>query len=324
MRVSENSNYEAIRSSIHRSKERMENLQFQSATLRRINTPSDDPVAAAKILELRTDKMNNDQYQMNAKMAETFLSNTESAIADLSEIVVRAKELAIAQSSTSTSSESTRLAISEEITQLYNQAIGIANRRVGERYLFGGYKTQKPPVDPEGKYHGDQGQVMVEISKDVFLSMNVPGIDVFNTHPKSFMARQAAMTEGYGARDSEGDARGEVDVENVNLFDELQRFRIGLLTGNLHLVHATLERFDEMHSTLVTTQAKIGSRLQGLQAAGRTIERQNITNASLSSGLEDSDMAQVMSDLSKEESIFRNSLASSKRLIQPTLLDFLK
>ena len=321
MRVTENTNYDSVKNSINRSKERIENLQFQSATLRKVNSPSDDPVGASKILELRTDKMNNDQCQMNSKMAETFLSNTEAAVADLTEIVGRAKEIALGQSSTSTSSESTRVAVSEEISQLFKQAISTANRKVGERYLFGGYKTQKPPVDDQGSYHGDNGQMMVEIAKDVFLAMNIPGVEVFNTQPKAAYASQ----NSYGDPGDPADRRNQEEIlENVNIFDELQNFRIGLLTGNMEAIHSTLERFDQMHSRLVTTQAKLGSRIQGIAATGQSIERQNITNASLSSGLEDADMAQIVTDMGKEEAVFKNSLASSKRLIQPTLLDFLK
>jgi flagellar hook-associated protein 3 FlgL len=316
MRVTENSNYEMVKENIRRSRERMEGLQHQSATLKKVNQPSDDPVGASKILELRTDKMNNDQYQMNSKLAEAFLNNSDHALADLSEIVARAKEIAINQSSAASANDDTRLGVAEEVTQLYKQAVSVANRKVGDRYLFGGYKTQRPPIDPEGKYLGDDGQMMVEIANNVFISMNTPGSEAFNTHPKG----KSENTGGY----SESTQKTEENVENVNLFDELQNFRIALLTGNLEGIRNTLERFDQIFTTVVSTRAKIGSRIQGLQATSQAIERHNITNATLSSMIEDADMAQVVSDLGKEETVFRSSLTSSKRLIQPTLLDFLK
>lgn len=320
MRVTENTNYNVIRDNIHRSKSRMEELQHQTSTLRKLNQPSDDPIGAAKVLELRTDKVNNDQYQMNAKMAETFLNNTDHALGDLSEIIQRLKEIAINQSSGASSSEDTRLGVAEEVTQLFKQAVAVANVRVGERYLFGGYKTQKPPVDAEGNYLGDDGQMMVEIANNVFLSMNIPGGDAFNTHP-----RKPGQAEGvYGESISIPEGKEEPPQENVNLFDEIQSFRIALLTGDMEGIHGTLERFDQIHSKLVATRAKLGSRIQGLISTSEAMGRHNVTNATLSSALEDADMAQVVSDLGKEETVFRSSLASSKRLIQPTLLDFLK
>ena len=75
---------------------------------------------------------------------------------------------------------------------------------------------------------------------------------------------------------------------------------------------------------MVATRAKLGSRLNGLQQTGQAIDRHNLVNAQITSQLEDADMAQVVSDLAKEEQVFKSTLASSQKLIQPTLLDFLK
>jgi flagellar hook-associated protein 3 FlgL len=123
MRISDNQNYGTLRENIFRSKERMDNLQSEASTMKKLNTPSDDPVGAAKVLEVRTEKMNNDQYQTNAKMAESFLTNSEQALTELSDLIVRAKEIAISQSSGASANSDTRLGVAEEVTQLYNQAV---------------------------------------------------------------------------------------------------------------------------------------------------------------------------------------------------------
>src|SRR4051812_19861717 len=223
MRVTENTNYDTVRNTINRTKERMEKLQGQSATLRKLNTPSDDPVGSAKVLEIRTDKLNNDQYTMNAKLAETFLDNSDHALSELSEICMRAKEIAIGQASGASSNDDTRLGVSEEVTQLFKQAVAAGNRRVGDRYLFGGYKTSNPPIDPEGRYKGDTGNMMVEIAKDVFLSTNVPGLEAFNSNPKASNDARSSG-ENYGAQ-SAGRSPASIEggqnpdtAENVNVF----------------------------------------------------------------------------------------------------------
>ena len=321
MRVTENTSYGVVRDSISRSKGRIEKLQTQSATLKKLNTPSDDPIGSAKVLEIRTDKVNNDQFQMNAKLTETFLANSDHALGELADIMVRAKEIALGQSSGASSTEDTRLGVSEEVTQLFQQAVSVGNRRIGERYLFGGYKTQKPPIDAEGRYQGDDGQIMVEIAKDVFLSMNVTGVDAFNSQPA---ASADTKRQTYRAPAAELQGPEQAGPENVNVFDVLQNLRIGLLTGNLDGIRDTLERFDTMHSRLISMRAKVGSRVQGLQSTADALERHNITNAQLSQSIEDADMAQVVSDLAKEEAVFRSALQSSQKLIQPTLMDFLK
>lgn len=326
MRVTENSNYGTVRETIQRSKQRMENLQGKYATQKKLNTPSDDPVGAAKVLEIRTDKVMYEQFVNNAKMAEAFLNNSEHALGELGDIMVRAKEIALGQANGTNTNESTRLGVAEEVTQLFQQAVGAANRKIGDRYLFGGYKTHRPPVDPEGRYQGDDGQMMVEIAKDVFLSMNLPGIEAFNTNPKTSWDSQNV----YGgpsrqpAEVNPGAINDDPGPDNVNVFDELQNLRISLLTGDTDGIRGTLERFDQMHSKITAARAKVGSRLTGLQSTAQAMERHNIVNAQLSSNLEDADMAQVVSDLAKEETVFRSALSSSQKLAQPTLLDFLK
>lgn len=339
MRVSDNTNFGTVRETINRTKGRMENLQTQSATLKKLNTPSDNPVGAAKILEIRTDKVNNEQFLTNAKIAEAQLNNTESAVAELADIMVRAKEIAIQQSSGASANDDTRLAVAEEITQLYQSAIGTANRRIGDRYVFGGYKTDKPPVSIEGKYVGDDGQMMVEVGRDVFIAMNIPGHEAFNTNPKA-ENRPADVSESPELQMRAGNrapasysANGKIaggraapgpQPENVNVFEELQNLRIGLLTSDTETIRNTLERFDQMHTRLNSMRAKIGSRINGLQTMTQSLERQNITHAQLGSHIEDADMAQVVSDLAKEETVFRSALQSSNKLLQPTLMDFLK
>jgi flagellar hook-associated protein 3 FlgL len=245
--------------------------------------------------------------------------------------VVRAKEIAINQASGPSSSDSSRLGVAEEVTQMIQQAINVANRRIGDRYLFGGFKTNKPPVDSEGRYQGDRGQMMVEISQGVFMTTNLPGIEIFNSRPES--SEDEFRLRGSDPRKQEETVRNrdlaslenpDHGTVNTNLFEELQNLRIGLLTGNLEGIRDTLERFDGIHANIVANRAKIGSRVQGLETAAESASRQTITNASLTQSLEDADMTQVVSDLAREETVFRSALSGAQKLLQPTLMDFLK
>jgi flagellar hook-associated protein 3 FlgL len=329
MRVTDGINFGIVRDSVTKSRSKLGEYQTQSASLKKLNVPSDDPVGSAKLLEIRTQKVNTDQFGTNARLAQSFLENTDSAIGELSEIVGRAKEIAINQASGASSNDSSRLGVAEEITQLYNQAIAVANRRYGDRYIFGGYKTDRSPVDADGNYKGDKGQMMVEIAKGVYLSSNVPGIDVFNTNSQNSSDGRKGYTDNATRRPAtmeEGGLphEGTPLAENVNVFDELQNLRIGLLTGDFDAIRNTLERFDSMQANLISNRTKVGSRLQGMNASISSNERQGLTNAQLASSIEDADMAEVMSNMAKEEAVFKASLQSSQKLIQPTLMDFLK
>jgi flagellar hook-associated protein 3 FlgL len=325
MRVTDNTNYGVVRDSISRSRGRMENLQMESATLKKLNRPSDDPVGAAKVLEVRTDKVNNEQFQVNAKLAQAYLDNTDHALEDLSEIVMRAKEIAINQSSNASSTPESRLGVSEEVSQLFQRAVATGNRRIGDRYIFGGFKTTAAPVDAEGNYRGDDGEVMIEVGREVFIGANVPGHEVFNTNPESSADGRGLKGNpeaGVNRRlSSEGTESGP---QNANLFQQLKALRTGLLTGDIETVRGTLDAFDDLLGKVISTRSKIGARIQSIEGNMTALDRHNITNAQLTSSIEDADMTQVVSDLAKEETVFKSSLASSKHLIQPTLLDFLR
>ena len=84
MRVSDNANFHTVRDSINRSRSRMQDYQMRGATQKKLNVPSDNPIGAAKILEVRTDKVINEQLQTNGKLAEAFLNNSDHVLAELS------------------------------------------------------------------------------------------------------------------------------------------------------------------------------------------------------------------------------------------------
>ena len=321
MRITQNTNYDTVRNSIHRSKSRMDNFQNQASTMKQLNTPSDDPVGAAKVLEIRTEKVNAEQFASSIHQAKMLLDNTDHAISEWVDIMMRAKEIAISQSSGASSTEASRLGIAEEVDQLFQRAVAVGNTRISDRYLFGGYKSDRAPFDAEGQYFGDDGQTLVEIARDTFIAVNVPGNQVVNTNPLPAARQDEKNAE---QTRSPAEAENQLSAENVNLFDELQSLRIGLLTGDLDAIRNTLDRIDDVQGKLIASRAKIGSRINGMSGQLQAIERQTITNASLSSQIEDADMAHVMNEIAKEETILRSALQSSKHLVQPTLMDFIK
>lgn len=331
----------------------MEQLQGQAATMKKLTTPSDDPVGASKVLEVRTDTVRNEQYARTGKMAESLLNHADHALEDLTEVLVRAKEIAINQSSMASSTDETRLGVAEEVKQLFNMAVAAGNTKVGERYLFGGYKTSAPPVNDRGEYQGDDGHILVEIAKDVFFDTNVPGLEVFNTRPDqsgdfrrlypeanprpladNSDYRETSDREPAGLRagdtapgrlQSDSDAHlDRFGEENVNLFRELDSLRTSLLTGDVEGIRSTLERLDALHANVVAQRSKLGARVAGLSGTLQTLDRHNITNATLTSNIEDADMAQVLSDIAKEETVLGAVMNSSKKLVMPTLMEFLK
>ena len=97
-RVSENSKSGILNYNLSRAKEKLEGLQIKGAGLKRIARPSDDPAGSVDLLALRSHLTDNRQFVRNLNYAKSYLELTENAVSDLYQILLRAREISIAQS----------------------------------------------------------------------------------------------------------------------------------------------------------------------------------------------------------------------------------
>ncbi len=334
VRITENSTSHVVRDSLNRSRSRMADLQTQNATMKRINKPSDDATGNIKLMTIRNETVENTQFESNANLAKTFLNYTDSSLEEVTNLIVRAKELALSQSNSAANSPESRLMVAEEIKNVMDQMESVANRRLGDRYIFAGYKTDTQPFKESGNYVGDDGKIMVEVQKDVFVSMNLPGKEIFlgnQNQPAGPNANPDSPQEKSQEKKPETAPNGKREIASdfgfkpsEDIFKTLEGLRIGLMTNDVDTIRATLEPLDRIRDRIVTARAQVGSRVQGIETALANMGRNNVFNAELSSTIEDSDLIQVVSDMAKEETVLRASLEASNKLIQPNLLDFLK
>lgn len=324
MRVGENTTLNTVRDSLARSRLRMNELQKQNATLKRVNAPSDDPVGNVKLMSIRNETLDNEQFERNASLAKTFLNYTDSSLEELTNLLGRAKELALGQASSAANGAESRLMVAEEVRNILSEVNAIANRRLGERHIFSGYKTHTQPFDDKLNYKGDDGKIMVEVQKDVFVGMNIPGKEIFLGAPQAEAVKGAESAEGDAPAQPELAMRPTSKVSGEDMFRTLEALRVGLMTNDVDQIRATLEPLDRISNRVITTRAQVGARTAGIDSALANMGKKNVFNAELQSGIEDADVIQVVSDMAREESVLRASLQASNKLIQPTLLEFLK
>ncbi|MEW6056017.1 MAG: flagellar hook-associated protein FlgL [Bdellovibrionota bacterium] len=334
MRVSDNTSVGSVRDAVGRTRSRMERLQIQNATQKKLLAPSDDPAANAKIMDIRTQSTINSQFEANANIAKNRLAMTDTALTELNDLFVRAKEIAIGQSSDASASADSRLGVAQEVSALYQQLVSIANRRVGQHYLFGGFKTLTPAYTPDGQYLGDKGEIPVEIQKDVFIAMNLPGTEVFEVkrYKPEDRARMPAAVDKTDLSVSSDQNKNLPPIEQqsaqaaetISVFRELDALRVGLLTNDTVTIRDTMERLDTIITNVINLRAKVSSRVSGIDAALGATQKTDLQNAELATQLEDADYTELWSNLAKEETVLRSSLQAAQKLIQPTLLEFLR
>ena len=354
MRIADKMNYEQVNANLAKNRSEMSDLQNQAATQKRVTKPSDDPLAATRVLQTRTEIGAGKQFLKSIAQAKNFLEYSDQSLGELSDVLMRAKELAINQSSDASASAETRQVAGTEIRQLFNQAVQVGNRKQGDRFLFGGFKTTKAPFDSEGKYRGDSGEMKITINKEAKVAMNMPGDRIFlgqslgtakgraqqgNPTPEEVSVQSrapASMAQrtltGHLESDlqsndvplAEEPPQDEFAKKGTNVFRVLNNLEISLRSNDKAGVQDSLESLDEALSQVVVSRAELGSRASTLTSATDSLNKGQIDAKTLASNLEDVDTFELVSDINQREATLKATLATTGKLIQPSLLDFLK
>lgn len=329
-RVTENSAVNSINYAVGKSKGKVEDLQIKGSNLKRVSKPSDDPIGNVEVMALRSQNVDAEQYLRNLNFAKTQLSYTENILEEMTDILVKAKELAIGQASSIYSPE-IRVGVSKEIHQMRQQMLGIANKRMGNRYLFSGQKILTRPFDEQGKYQGDQNKINIEINKDVFIPVNLNGSDLFFSKGKKIPQKEDTQLTPPGIEvNLDNLARTPASTETageevaVSVFDELRGLENALLTDNPEVIQGLLERLDQSIERMITYRTEIGALTNTITNAETNIEKTKLLNEAHKSRIEDADVAELMGDLQKEQAVLQATYRASSNLMNTSLMDFLK
>lgn len=176
--------------------------QNQLNTGKRINQPSDDPVGAARALELSHMTADSAQYQRNITAANARLGIEDQTLSSSADVLNRVRTLVL-QGSTGSQSDQTRSDIATELTQLRQQLLGLANSKDGQGdYLFAGSQTGTEPFSWQNgtaSYQGDDGQRMVAAGPGMQVATGDSGSAVFMRVPTgngSFTVQAAGSNTG--------------------------------------------------------------------------------------------------------------------------------
>src|SRR5574340_1469663 len=152
-RVTENMKFSLVTNNLFNVQNKYGQLMEQIASQKKINRPSDDPLGAMSVLDFRTSKTSLEQYGKNIDGLDGWLGMTESKLTGVNDVLVKAREIAVAQA-TATANSSTRAIAATALQPLIDEVRSLANSRYGDRYLFSGSRTDTEPFsvtnDPAG------------------------------------------------------------------------------------------------------------------------------------------------------------------------------
>lgn len=211
MRISSGMIYDAGSSGITRQTAALLKVQQQLASGRRVLTPGDDPIAAARALEVSQANDVVTQFASNQAAANAALGLQDVQLEHAEALLQRVNELAI-QAGGVAGNPVGRKAAATELRGIYDQLLGVANTRdAAGNHVFGGYMSDTTPfggsIDSlvaggEIVYQGDEGRRTLQLSAGRHVAISDPGIDIFRRIPNGngyFTTSYAAGNSGTGA-----------------------------------------------------------------------------------------------------------------------------
>lgn len=178
IRLSTTQMYNNSMNSMLQSNSRVNNVNNQMGTGKRVLTPADDPVAAAQTLNSKTRMAIVEQYNRNTDFGDKNLSLTESVLDQTETALISLKERAIQLGSDQWSDEQIK-ASGVEVKEMLNHLQGLLNtRNESGEYIFAGSQAEQKAYDGN-IFKGDAIEREAQVADDTFIKMLTSGARVF-------------------------------------------------------------------------------------------------------------------------------------------------
>lgn len=294
-RVTQNMLNQNFLFNLNKTNQAMEKYQNQFASGKLINKPSDDPVIAVRSMYYRSNLNEISQYKKNADDGLAWMTSTDDALGEVNSVLQRVRELTV-EGLNGTNDKSALDAITAEINQLKEHLGEIANTQMAGRYIFAGTDVKNPPYQKNtGEFTGNSKKLEVSLGQTNSVQINVSGQDVFNNQ------------------------------QIGNIFTVLSNIVNGLNgTADNSNSDDYLSQLDAQIDNVLQQRSELGARMNRMELSVSRIDDLELSTTTLLSNTEDADLSKVIIDLKAQENVQRAALAVGARIIQPSLVDFLR
>jgi flagellar hook-associated protein 3 FlgL len=296
MRVTHNSIAANVLANLQGNINRIGETQQRLSSGKQISKPSDSPAATVSVMALRSEVAANKQYARNADDGIGWLNTADSALQEAGTLVTRARSLVL-QGMSDTTGATSRQSLGAELRQISEALRGIANTTYIDRPVFGGTTSDTAVYPDQATYRGDGGAVMRTVGANTKVAVNIDGGTIFGdptdlVNPTTIFATltDIATRLESGAAPTSTDL-GALDATTVEIRNGLST--VGAITNQL-------ERMRQAADDAVLNVSKTLS------------------------DVEDIDLPQTITELQLQQTAYQAALAAGARVVQPSLIDFLR
>jgi flagellar hook-associated protein 3 FlgL len=301
MRVTEGMTNRVVLQDLTSNRAKLTRTQREISSGERITKPSDDPFGTGRTLQLSSELEGFSQYKANVSDGTGWVTATETALNQISQVVQRARELLV-QGGNDSNGQVAREGIAAEIEALTESVKQEANVTYDNRYVFAGTETETRPYElgANDEYKGNGGSVVRVIGKGVSLGINVNIKEV--------------LGEGAGAGDNK--------LLNV-LRDIATDLRGGSEENAERLRGTDLERLSSNLDELTRVRAVVGATTNRLSSASTRLEQLEESSLTQLTNVRDVDMPEALVNYTNEQNAYEAALKVAAKVVQPSLVDFL-
>ena len=288
MRVANRYIFESVKYNLGSISEELSKANEIATTGKRINNLSDDPVSLAQSLNIRSTLSNINQMGRNISFGNSWLTASESALTSVQNIISDAKALCVQMASATTGSEQ-RASAAENVQNMLDEIVSLANTDVAGNYIFAGSKTDTIPFAQDGTYNGDNTPFSIKISRNSTVEIGNDGQAVFGT-----------------------------------VFNTLADLKTALQSNDLGGIQNAMDNLDGHFDDISTKISDAGSKTNRLEIKDNIYQNLNFSNTERLSRIEDADIAEAIMNVKAAELTYQAALASSSKVMTLTLMDYLK
>ena len=292
-RITQNMMTRSSLGSLQANMSRMARLQEQLSTGRVINRPSDSPTGTAAAMRLRDDLSATGQYQRNAQDGVAWLGTIDNALTSITDQTREARDVALQGASAGGGGQAARDALAGSVDELRKGLLADANTTYLGRPVFGGITAGNQAYDAAGTFVGTPGDVSRTVGDGVRIRVNADAGAVFG---------------------ADGD----------NVFDHLSALSAALRSGNDAGIRTGIDSLNKDLDRLAMAHAEVGTRAKRIDAANQAGADTELRLKASLSDVENADLPKVIVDLQMQQTAYQAALAATSRVMQPSLLDFLR
>ena len=302
----------------------MSKINQQISTGKVINTVSDDPHKAIKIMNINNEIKYTEKYNYNIDESVGWMNTTDGALDNVGNLLGEIKET-ILKVGNGTYSQNEMKSLNEDMNEKIKQLADTLNSTYGGKYLFGGSSVDDAPITV---IENPDGTVKLEFSKDKN-GQTIPNTDDLKADISSGINIDYNISVGEILNIKDGNGN------TVNLLDEINN--LSTLMNNIAngdeqtaakaketLLNDTKGKIDTLFDHVVNERTSLGVRVSTAEKIKELNDEDILNIQDVLSKTQDTDVVEKFIELKSAEMIYQASIQVGAKLIQPTILDYIR